>query len=142
MGSSPSADLYYGILYEEGESPRGSDDFEEQVALKLHNIREPEEEYVRGDERIDKLYSDYWDAQREAYEAVPVHMHRFGYMSGEYTQDVLYIRESHISVIEYSESGFAIPVFKSEWRQTILEFCESMDIEFTEPSWHLTASYG
>lgn len=94
MGVSTDGILAFGILFGEGEEP-WEDDFEEWVAERLPDFPKeppaPVDWHSRSDDEKD-AWSAYWDAKREALDAIGVEPQN--YCSCDYPMYALVVKKS------------------------------------------------
>lgn len=140
MGSSPHGFVFWGIPlpldeYEErAETPWEQYQDEEFYAAKK-GVVEPQKEYVSGDPD----YSAYWQAKAALVKAEPCKISQTGY--GDFERDIAYVKASYVEV-EWSEVKTFSTKVNPEWEGQLRAFCEVMEIEWTEPGWHVGTRYG
>lgn len=167
MGMSPSAELFYGFCLTEEETTEELRE-EEWCTNALYDDFEPENprpdgepgNYFHLDYRSDE-YKELRAKNRQWYdencEAIQAHDEEkrehyrkktFGCSTGWYGVDgwspmTVYIDKSMIRADwESSKISDGSLTVWSGWDEQLKQFCELIGIEYQEPGWCLTASYG
>lgn len=141
MSVSTDGILFYGYLIKEGEEPWVESDHDEYIEDKLHEkgiVIKPDCEY---NEDTKHIYHKYWDAKRE-------HLEKLGckvilHCSSIYIMYGIGVTES----TKEANRGYPQEInsleIKPEWEYCLKQYCELLNIEFSEsPRWYLCSYWG
>lgn len=146
MTTSNAPLLYYGFTFTKDEEaspwePEGEErdvdyDSESWLCDKLGGPKEPDEEWIEGNEQ----YHKYWDAKRKFIAALPIIID-----SHCYIDDPMYficIRESyHVASRGYPKKLGDGLTKNLGWDPTLQEYCEKLGIEWQQPQWELASMW-
>lgn len=141
MGNSATATIAFGFIL-----PKSFDDDIEESYAEKKGILPPSKPYSRqenGDP--DQEWSAYWSKKRNIYAASGVDIDIGGCSADDGDNDkILIVRASKINAYWEKAESFDPNSLKVQdgWVKMLVEFCETMGIEYQEPKWLLFAYYG
>ena len=133
MGRDVHGKLFWGFPVDSEDVTRGDDTLflsEGAYYLPAKGIPEPQSKDYTSPE---------WDAWRKQCETVPGVVRLYGY--GDEVKHFVAVKESYFDSEWGEMTKLPDLAVKDHWEATLRDFCETLNIPWREPGWHLTSLY-